>query len=140
MIYKKQLLSFSFLFSILSNNIHADGEQTPVVITEANFEQEVIKSKFPVIFYAYDSDNALHLTVLSLFAELCLEHEFAGKLKFATMNINQEQDLAHQLHVEQGMLLLFYKGIEEGDEDNLSVCTNKEHLRALSLDCLKITD
>ena len=135
MVYKKQLLSLFLLFSVLSNNVHADGEQAPVVITEANFEQEMLESKIPVLLYSYDVDSALHKTFLPLFTKIC--PEFTGQLKFAIMNIDENYDVVDKLNIMGESLLLMHKGQEYGYYQYFGNVLTKTSLRLACRNTLK---
>lgn len=79
-----------------------------VTLTEDNFETEVLKSSTPVL--------------VDFWAEWCgpckmlgptldeLSNEYAGKVKIAKVNVDDNQNLAAQFGVSSIPMLLFFKG------------------------------
>lgn len=79
-----------------------------VTLTESNFESEVLKSSVPVL--------------VDFWAEWCgpckmlgptldeLSNEYAGKVKIAKLNVDDNQNLAAQYGVTSIPMLLFFKG------------------------------
>jgi thioredoxin 1 len=79
-----------------------------VTLTEDNFEAEVLKSTTPVL--------------VDFWAEWCgpckmlgptldeLSNEYAGKVKIAKLNVDDNQNLAAQYGVSSIPMLLFFKG------------------------------
>lgn len=76
-------------------------------LTAANFEQEVIQSHIPVVVDAYATwcgPCKMMEPVINTLSE-----ELKGKVKFAKMNVDQEDKLALQLNVTAMPTLFFYK-------------------------------
>ena len=86
-------------------------------ITSQNFEQEIKKSKLPVIIDIYATWCGPCQYVIPIFEEL--EKELSDKYKFAKLNIDEERDLAIQHNVSSVPTFIFIKdgnvvGMETG--------------------------
>lgn len=85
-----------------------------VVITNDNFESEVLKSELPVLvdFWAVWCGPC---KVLSPLVEE-LAHEYEGKLKVGKVNVDEENDLSTKYQILSIPTLKFFKGgVEVGE-------------------------
>lgn len=85
-----------------------------VVITNDNFESEVLKSELPVLvdFWAVWCGPC---KVLSPLVEE-LAHEYEGKLKVGKVNVDEENDLSTKYQILSIPTLKFFKGGQEVGE------------------------
>jgi len=79
-----------------------------IIVTKANFEQEVKNSDKPVVVDVYATWCGPCKMMAPLFAELSKEMESSHK--FAKLNIDEERDLAIQYNVSSIPTFLFIKG------------------------------
>jgi len=76
-------------------------------VTTQIFEQEVLKSKLPVVVDVFATWCGPCRTMLPFFDELATELE--SKYKFVKLNIDEERDLAVQYRVSSIPTFLFFK-------------------------------
>jgi thioredoxin 1 len=79
-----------------------------VVLTDANFDEEVIKAEMPVLvdFWAeWCGPCRMIGPVIEEIAE-----EFAGKIKVCKLNVDQNQGTAAKYRISSIPTLLFFKG------------------------------
>jgi len=80
-------------------------------LTKANFEKEVVDSDIPVIVDFWASWCMPCLILGPTFEELSAEYE--GKLKFAKLSTEEEQELAMRFQVMSiPTMIIFHKGQE----------------------------
>jgi thioredoxin 1 len=78
-------------------------------VTEENWEEEVLKSKLPVIVDFWAEWCAPCRMMAPIFEEL--SKEYTGKLKFAKLNTEQNQNIAMRYGIMSIPTLgIFYKG------------------------------
>lgn len=85
-----------------------EGKETgPVHVTSANFEEEVLKSKIPVIvdFWAEWCPPCRRLA--PVFEEL--SREYSGKVKFCKVNTEEEPQLAAQFGITSIPTMIIFK-------------------------------
>ncbi len=81
-----------------------------VVITKANFEEEVLKSELPVLvdfWAAWCGPCRMLAPELAKFAE-----ENEGKVKVGKVNVDEEEDLARQFGIMSIPTLMVFKNGE----------------------------
>lgn len=79
------------------------------VISEQNFEQEVLRSELPVLIDFY-ADWCGPCKTVSPEVE-ALSHELEGKAKFVKINIDQSKRLAQAMRIQAvPTLMVFYRG------------------------------
>jgi len=79
-----------------------------IEVQKANFEQEVMQAGLPVVvdfFATWCGPCKMMAPVLEAFAE-----EFAGKLKFAKVDVDDNQALAMSFHITGVPTLIIFKG------------------------------
>ena len=81
-----------------------------VILTVANFEQEVIKSAQPVLVDFWAEWCGPCKMIAPLLDELAEEKN--GKLKVGKVNVDENQDLASQFGIRAIPTLLLFKGGE----------------------------
>ena len=96
-----------------------------VTITNANFEEEVIKSEIPVLvdFWAtWCGPCRMVGPVVSEIAE-----EFEGKVKVGKVNVDEEDELAERFGVQSIPTIILFKNGEEADR-SVGVISKEEIL------------
>jgi len=78
-----------------------------IILTDQNFEQEVLKSEKPVLVDMY-SDWCPPCKIMAPFVEKISE-EFSEKIKVGKMNVEQSPLTASQYGIEAIPTLLFFK-------------------------------
>lgn len=78
-----------------------------LIVTTQNFEQEVVKSKLPVVIDMFAPWCGPCRTMLPIFEELSTE--FSEKYKFVKINIDEERDIAINNRVSSIPTFLFFK-------------------------------
>jgi thioredoxin 1 len=83
-------------------------------ITDQNFEEEVLKSRIPVVvdFWAPWCGPCRRIAPLTE----KLSKEFEGKVKFCKLNVDENPKMAKKYHVVSIPLLLFFRGGKKVDE------------------------
>jgi thioredoxin 1 len=79
----------------------------PVSITKENFEQEIVKSKLPVVVDVYATWCGPCQYMTPVIAEL--EKELGSKYKFVKINVDEARDLSIQYGVTSVPTFLFIK-------------------------------
>jgi thioredoxin 1 len=85
-----------------------------VVITNANFEEEVLKSPLPVLIDFWAAWCGPCKVLSPLVEELA--KEYAGKLKVGKVNVDEENDLSSKYNILSIPTLKFFKGGQEVGE------------------------
>ncbi len=83
------------------------NENNIIEVGEGNFEQEVLQAKLPVLvdfFATWCGPCKMMAPVLDAFAE-----EFAGKMKFAKVDVDNSQALAMQFQITGVPTLVVFK-------------------------------
>lgn len=87
-----------------------------VILTKANFEQEVLKSEIPVVVDFWATWCGPCKMIAPILEQIATE--YAGKIKVAKANVDEEMQLAIEHKVEVIPTLFYYK---EGKIINKSV-------------------
>lgn len=85
-----------------------------VVITNANFEEEVLKSPLPVMIDFWAAWCGPCKVLSPLVEELAKEYE--GKIKVGKVNVDEENDLSTNYQILSIPTLKFFKGGQEVGE------------------------
>ena len=85
----------------------------PADVTEATFDAEVLKSALPVLVDFWAPWCGPCRSVAPIVEELA--GEYAGKVKFAKVNTDENGALANRLAIRGIPALLFYKGGKEAN-------------------------
>ncbi|MDD5765114.1 MAG: thioredoxin [Candidatus Marinimicrobia bacterium] len=78
-----------------------------IVITESNFEQEVLKSKIPVLVDFWATWCAPCLKIAPIVEELSTQ--FAGKIKFGKVNVEEQPSISPKFGIRSIPTLLLFK-------------------------------
>lgn len=89
----------------------AESKSSVVHVTKENFQQEVLKSKLPVIVDAYATWCPPCKMLAPIFREL--SDEMKGSVKFAKFNTDENQELTKDLNIQAMPTLIFYKDGKE---------------------------
>ena len=81
-------------------------EDQVIILTKENFNKEILESNQPIIIDIYSNWCPPCKKTAPLFSELSKEHL---NIKFAKINIDNEQELAIELKVQSIPTLLFFK-------------------------------
>lgn len=95
-------------------------------LTENNFEDEVVKSKIPVIVDFWASWCAPCNMMAPLFEEV--SSDYAGRLKFAKLNVEDNQEMADRFGIRGIPCLVVFKDGKEADR--ITGLLPKEQLKA----------
>lgn len=76
-------------------------------VKEDNFEEEILKSKLPVVLEFY-SDSCVPCKQMAVILG-DLEEEYEDKIKIAKVNVNFSETLAEQYEVMASPTILFFK-------------------------------
>lgn len=85
-----------------------------ITITDANFEQEVLKSEVPVLLDFWAPWCGPCRLIGPVIDEIATERE--GKAKIGKVNVDENTQLAVQFRVSSIPMLLFFKGGEVRDQ------------------------
>ena len=80
----------------------------PVEVTDATFEQEVLKSDTPVLVDFWATWCGPCKMIAPIVEELA--NEFAGKVKFGKVDVDSNQQIAMQFGIRSIPTLLIFKG------------------------------
>jgi len=78
-----------------------------IIITEKNFEEEVIKSEIPVLLDFWASWCGPCMMLSPIVAEIA--EEYAGKVKVGKINVDEEMNLAGAFRVSSIPTLVVFK-------------------------------
>jgi thioredoxin 1 len=92
----------------LKEEIAQQQQKLIVDVTMANFEQEVLQTKLPVVVDLWAPSCAPCKTFTPIFAQVA--QEYAGKVKFCKINTDAEKGIAQALRVQSIPTLLFFAG------------------------------
>jgi thioredoxin 1 len=92
---------------------YSKGDMTmaEVTITNANFEEEVIKSELPVLVDFWATWCGPCRMVGPVVAEIAEEYE--GKVKVGKVNVDEEDELAERFGVQSIPTIILFKNGEE---------------------------
>lgn len=82
-----------------------------VVLTEQNFEKEVLESKIPVLVDFYSNYCPPCKMLEPIFEQL--EEEFKGEIKFLRVNVDENRNLAIKYNIMGVPTLILFKDGEE---------------------------
>jgi thioredoxin 1 len=80
----------------------------PIEVTDATFEQEVLKSGTPVLVDFWATWCGPCKMIAPIVEELAVE--FAGKIKFGKVDVDSNQQIAMQFGIRSIPTLLIFKG------------------------------
>lgn len=78
-----------------------------ILINNSNFDEEIVKSKIPVLIDVFATWCGPCKQMMPVFEEL--SKELAGKCKLVKLNIDEERDLAIQYNVSSIPTFIFIK-------------------------------
>jgi thioredoxin 1 len=90
------------------------GAESFINITEKNFQTEVLQSSTPVLLDFSATWCGPCKMLEPILGELAGEYD--GRVRFAKVDIDQEQTLAAQFHISAVPTLLFFKGGQVVDQ------------------------
>src|SRR5262249_49375217 len=93
-------------------------------LTEKNFDEEVLKSKIPVMVDFWAEWCGPCRVIAPIVEEL--SGEYSGKLKIAKLNVDEAQDVAMKYSVMSIPTLIFFKGGKPVDQ--VVGAMSKDHL------------
>ena len=100
-----------------SKTIHAQHERrinmSEIKLTEANFEEEVLKSDIPVLVDFWASWCGPCMMLAPVVEEIAKEYE--GKIKVGKVNVDEQQRLAVQYRISSIPSLKLFKNGEIAD-------------------------
>jgi thioredoxin len=111
-----------------SDNGYERAAMPVPLISEQDFEQEVLRSELPVLIDFYADWSAPSKTV-ALEVE-ALSHELEGKAKFVKVNVDQSSRLAQALRVQAvPTIMVFFRGRPVAAEQGAKGAIRKARLR-----------
>lgn len=98
----------------------------PIIINKDTFELDIRKSDMPIVIDVYATWCGPCQQMKPIFAEL--ENEFAGRCKFASLNVDEARDISIMFGVTSVPTFIFYSNGEMQSKDTGYM--SKEVLRA----------
>lgn len=85
-----------------------DGETSVVVaVRTESFAEEVVGARVPVVVHFGDPGSAAGLAMAGVLEEL--GREYAGRVRFARVNLEEEAGLGAAFGIRRGPALLYYE-------------------------------
>jgi thioredoxin 1 len=97
-------------------------------ITQANFQEEILESKKPVVIDIYSNSCQPCRLMESTFKEMSLEYK--GEIRFAKINCETEIELARKYNVTQLPTFLFIRPGKETPALQVKGFTSKKNFQA----------